>query len=225
MPIESLLECHAGSYIGVTDLNTQEYASNYFMYASKDNIEWRNIVIKCTQTLPHIKSFMYDDLIFHQIKTLIQAMTSNSDYITELKKIRRYSNRATDFAILQTMMSALSDCLSLFDNYIRAYYKKKDISVLLPLFQQNKDVILSAIETSEFRDAWLKHYAYLYLHYIMFSTNLPIFCREQNIPLYLLPYSYLLRYGCLFSYIGHLGDGTSLGGSPSLNHSIRNLCI
>jgi len=64
---------------------------------------------------------------------------------------------------------------------------------------------------NKFEDVYSFWWTDYSLNTIMHFTNLPIFCRMLKHDLYLLPFGYYMRFGCLLSYVCHLGDGGSYG--------------
>lgn len=82
--------------------------------------------------------------------------------------------------------------------------KQQTVANLRPL-------VTAALTEKPVDQQWRIWFTESALHKIMHSTNLPIFCREQGIPIPYVPFSYFGRYTCLLSFIGHIGDGTSCG--------------
>jgi len=99
-------------------------------------------------------------------------------------------------------------------------YSDKSSSKRRPNQNRAKETNLDGLKlNATFREEFEKGYdrAFLFwwtdylLNTIMHFTNLPIYCRMKQYDLTLLPYGYYTRYGCIMSYVCHLGDGGSYG--------------
>ncbi len=223
MPMESFLVAHAGEYVGVSDITSPAYASNYFMYAAADNTTWGDIVIRCTSTIDTIRTLIYDTATLDVVRDFI--LGNVPDIVDRIHTVMcKYSSDPTirPDSFYKAIEMAIAQCIAT----PRFFYQKRgpDYAIQLKSFiVANRDAIAAIVNTDQFAVAWRFARTDMYLRIIMYSTNLPIFCREQGIPIYMLPFSYLLRYACLLSYVGHLGDGTSYGMEPSKRVTIAHL--
>jgi hypothetical protein len=237
-PIEPVLQAHAGQYMGVTDNISENNASNYFMYASKGNQEWLSIVKQCTATMPYIYNLIHDDSTVQEAINYINSVIvppsntplsntplSNTPLSNTPLSNTPLSNtpQIDNMKILKTLIYALE--IGLAEpakselNKLAQLKNKKEASMftvnLNNIIRSNAASIKIYIETVEFTENWRFAITDVNLNEIMFKTNLPIFCRENSLPIYLLPFNYLHRYHCLISFVGHLGDATSYGHEKS----------
>jgi hypothetical protein len=236
-PIEPVLEAHAGQYIGVTDNTSTQNASNYFMYAAKENTEWLEIVKRCTTTLEIVHAGIHSQSALQLARDFIQTMV-RSDF-PDLSTIQPvfpagFISVHSSNHFLHSILVALHRTIKAGQTYTKLYtldqsslygrYKKGFLAETISILRGASDEILSAaLNIPEFEIQWRYAVAHIYLRSIMYCSNLPIFCREKQISLHMLPFSYLLRYSCLLSFIGHIGDGTSYGGEVTKSTSIRKL--
>ncbi len=239
-PIEPVLEAHAGAFIGVTDNNTSQNASNYFMYAAAGNTDWNRITVRCTETLPAIRALIYDSA----------AEAAARGFVTQVLE-----GRAVDMTAIQTVVNAYptyrdriqakhflySVCMAVEfalgreapgAHQIAEFLRRNRHGRMKPTFQSEVIGLLSGIrgevaqimaDADRFAASWRFARTDMYLNFIMHSSNLPIYCRQKEIPIWLTPFSYLLRYACLLSFVGHLGDGSSYGMDPSRQVTMRRL--
>lgn len=216
--IEPVLSAHAGMYIGVSDTDNQSHSSNYFMYSSAKNPEFTNIVKACTSTMPEVYSMI------HSCETLEKAKGIAVHFLHGEENTYELASHESDF--VRAVLLALQLCMSRDDSSVLEEILK------VPLYRRKKNEYLvkaieflkgKSIKTDEFEIQWRFAYTHMYLSEIMYKTNLPIYCHEQQIPLYLLPFSYLLRFGCFLSFIGHLGDGSSYGKAAVKKAEIADL--
>jgi hypothetical protein len=86
------------------------------------------------------------------------------------------------------------------------------------------DEALQSITEQIKKEETKNHYCFvmidLLLQNVMNFTNLPIFMSKHKTELPIVPYSYLMRYMCFISIIGHLGDATSYGYDAKLDEAI-----
>lgn len=94
---------------------------------------------------------------------------------------------------------------------------------LLVVIQIHSALVKNHIDTETFAQNWRFARTDVHLSKIMHNTNLPIFCRMQSIPIYLVPFGYMQRYHCLLSYFGHIGDASSYGNTAHTSNSIVEL--
>lgn len=225
-PIEPVLAAHAGRCVGVTDNTSLNNASNYFMYAAKGCPVWLDITKRCTHTLPFVRGLIYSEQAWTVAKDTIVGMTAgippNMETIqnlfdSDLGKGHSYVPKMFLQSIDLAIRTAFRDtplASSIQQNGKHATGRAKEsiyISNMISVFQSNASSILASIATQSFAQVWRFARTDMYLRTIMHNTNLPIFCREQSIPLFLVPFGYLIRYNCLLSFVGHLGDATSYG--------------
>jgi hypothetical protein len=237
-PIEPLLEAHAGNFFGVTDNTSTENASNYLLYAGADNKEWLSIVKRCTETIQRVYSIVHSAAAEEYAKEVINKMVSGrkhsldkldtvfpGDFATLYKP--NHFIHAIIVAIHKTLGIETSNVAKkLYDVDMRSMfgrYKPSFVGDCVDIIEQAEQEIMDCIRTDEFGINWRFAVAHIYLRAIMYCSNLPIFCRQQKIPIYLVPYSYLLRYSCLLSFVGHIGDGTSYGGEVTKSVTMRGL--
>ena len=237
-PIEPLLEAHAGQFFGVTDNTSKENASNYLLYAAADNKEWLDIVKRCTETLQRVYSIVHSAGALQYAREVINEMVCGRKPM--LDKINTYF--PGDFATLYTNNNFIHTAIvaihrtlgttrsdvgrKLYEIEMRSLhgrYKPTFIADCMGIMERAEQEIMDCIQTEEFEQNWRFAVAHVYLRAIMYCSNLPIFCRQQKIPIYLVPFSYLLRYSCLLSFVGHIGDGTSYGGEVTKSVTMRGL--
>lgn len=235
-PVAPFLVTHAGSFTGVTDTLADSHASNYFLYASRHNPEWQALVIRCTETLPTVHGVIYDTESLDVARTLLRGIIETGS-TPDLPTIQRQLNRV-DFPLSkpQHYVYAMAMALGITRG---SSSMSNEITVLLqrfnrPQFVENvikiiqsattdKETLLASLSSEEFAAAWRYARTDMYLSWIMYHSNLPIYCRQMKIPIPMVPFGYLLRYSCLLSFIGHLGDGTSYGRPPSQKTTMRQL--
>lgn len=232
-PIEPLIETHAGNYFGVTDNFADSHASNYLLYAGVGNETWRQIVVGCTETLPIVHGVIYDADSLNLSRSVLTDILDGKDVCWE--DVQRSLDACplkspaihVDNFIL-TLCMAVGVAIG-EDSESGIQMKKFITSSLRPhrnqVFHKNAIAFLQSLreqiapllcaENRTFAPAWRFARTDMYLNTIMHRSNLPIFCRQQEIPIYLVPFSYLLKYSCLLSWIGHLGDGSSYGRPPA----------
>lgn len=234
-PIEPVLKVHAGNYIGVTDNTSTENASNYFLYAGKGCAEWLAIVKQCTATIQTVRAGIYSASALELARTCIKTMAGGKlPVLDEIKNVfpegfvavhnEKHFIHAIIVALHRTFGYQSETAVALMNLDRRSLYgryKPNFIAEATSILRIAGDV--TVIATPEFESNWRYAVAHIYLRSIMYCTNLPIFCRQQRLPIYMLPFSYLLRYSCLLSFIGHIGDGTSYGGEVMKDVSIRKL--
>lgn len=234
--IEPVLEAHAGRCIGVTDNTTHENTSNYFMYSGKGCQEWHDRSVECFRTMPDVRALIYSEAALDTAKRSALAMADgqfpdNAELQARIDEgfAYRMETRHFIFALgygLSTYFPS-SPFLSRLGELIRksahGRMKKSFMAEIVDIFRSNKDEVAALVASDEFPVAWRFGRTDMYLSPIMHRCNLPIFCREQKKPLTLLPFGYLLRYSCLFSYVGHLGDATSYGRDPMNKTTMRRL--
>jgi mannosyltransferase OCH1-like enzyme len=237
--VEPLLEAHAGQYFGVSDNTSAENASNYLLYAAEGNKEWLDIVKRCTETLKLVYETIHSlEIIAYGRETILSMIQGQIPHeLGRLKEvfmddfIKLYNNNHFIHCILVALHMTLGvetsfaakqmDALEKRSMYGR--YKPHFMAETVSIIRGARDEIETILKSADFEKNWRFSIAHIYLRAIMWRSNLPIFCRQQKIPLYLLPFSYLLRYSCLLSFVGHIGDGTSYGGEVMKPHSIRRL--
>jgi hypothetical protein len=224
-PIEPVLEAHAGNFIGVTDNTSVENASNYFMYAAVGHPTWLEIVKRCTATLPDVRRVIHDPHTLSVArKSLEQMIRGTLPDIVAMQNaidrgfvIDRINTNNFMHAILllcDQMMGPTQTANDLRRVSARSShnrYKPNFFAEVTSLIRSKPEEFQALLDHPDFDKTWRYAYTDMNLRPIMYRTNLPIFCRQQKIPIYLMPFSYLLRYACLFSFVGHLGDGTSYG--------------
>jgi hypothetical protein len=230
-PIEPVLEAHAGRCIGVTDNTTLNNASNYFMYAGADSEEWRELTKECTATLPRVYGVIHNAEVYDVVCGAVREMASgraptdaevvralNQGFPEDGHQVRHFIH-AIAYAIELTKKddTALSDLLR------RSAHGRYKPSFIADVTNHVQRIGAGILDDPAFEATWRFAITDIYLRSIMYRTNLPIFCRQQNKPMYMLPFGYLLRYGCLLSFVGHLGDGTSYGSDPANRAAMRNL--
>ena len=235
-PIEPLLAAHAGSYVGVSDNITPQSASNYFMYAARGNLDWNSIVIRCTQTLPEIREAIYDSTALETAQRILEQ--AQLGYPLDLTIVQSQLDaslfrdphiQTNQFLYTVCMAAEITLGGTPSATLIRSFLKKNSHGRAKVTFPQEMGALLAGTpvilpeQTEQFARAWRFARTDMYLRQIMHRSNLPIFCREQSLPIYRVPFSYLLRYSCLLSFVGHLGDGTSYGMDPHKRTSIRRL--
>jgi hypothetical protein len=235
-PIEPVLEMHAGQYIGVTDNTSTENASNYFMYAAKENKDWLEIVKRCTSTLEIVNAGIYSEKALDLARTYIRTMAEGQfPHLDSVQTVfpAGFISVHTINNFVHCILVALYRTIQKGPTFTKLYtldqkslygrYKTNFLAETISILRSSASEILSSIELPEFESNWRFAVAHIYLRSIMYCSNLPIFCRQQKIPLHMLPFSYLLRYSCIMSFIGHLGDGTSYGGELTKSISMRSL--
>lgn len=234
-PIEPLLEAHAGRYVGVTDNTSQNNASNYFMYASKGSSEWQDICVRCMNTLPNVRDTIYSNdalcVAIQSIKDMVHEQLPDLDKIQGVLNCGfngTYKPKHFIFAIGFALKTALID--TGLGKSLNALLFKSAHGRMGPTFLsdvatiiRNSNEVLSLVQSPLFAPIWRFARTDMYLSSIMHRTNLPIFCRQQNIPIFLVPFGYLIRYGCGLSFVGHLGDATSYGMDPQKKVTMREL--
>lgn len=233
-PIEPVLKAHAGCYIGVTDNTSTENASNYFMYAGKGCADWLAIVKQCTATLQIVRAGIHSAAALELARDCIRTMCAGKmPSLDGLKTvfpegfIAVHASNHFIHAILVAVYKTLGEgetaaaLMNLDQRSLYGRYKSNFIAEATSILRIAGN--LPAIGGAEFEKNWRYAVAHIYLRSIMYCSNLPIFCRQQRLPIHMLPFSYLLRYSCLLSFIGHIGDGTSYGGEVMKSASIRSL--
>lgn len=214
-PVESLLEAHAGQYVGVTDNASDSNASNYFMYAAKGNEQWLDIVKRCTQTMPVVYEFIHNEELLRATRTFLRGEQigkhTDNDFL-----------RVACFALELTLPEPAK---SMFRETLRKKKQRQSsgMNELLVVIQLHSALVKNHIDTETFAQNWRFARTDVYLSKIMHNTNLPIFCRMQSIPIYLVPFGYMQRYHCLLSYFGHIGDASSYGNAAHTSNSIVEL--
>jgi hypothetical protein len=227
-PIQPVLEAHAGSYLGITDRYDDSYASNYWLYAGRGNPKWNDIVKKCTNTLNDIYNLIYScdayELgkdTFEKMRQGIEpdgnAILSYLNFEKEQYKFKQYYGVKEFILVLTIALAAKSAAVNSFviKNMFKHNKNKKYISEAIALFASlDKSIELNE---SDFRYGRVD----IYSHSIMNCTNLPMFCREQNIDIDYLPFNYLFNSVTPFSFMGHIGDNTSFGREARNNFILR----
>ncbi len=236
-PIEPFLEAHAGSFVGCTDNTSPQNASNYFMYAAKGNPDWLDITKRCFDTLPEVRNTIYSAEALQAARDTVTAFamgqfpSSNrgEELLTAGLNSRmpaKFYHYALGFCLMHALPEsspALQPIRALMTRSTHGRVKPSFTAELISHCRTIQDELLALIPTEHFAAMWRFAHTDIYLNPIMHRTNLPIFCREQNIPIFLAPFGYLLRYGCLLSFVGHLGDATSYGMAPQQKTTIRHL--
>jgi hypothetical protein len=242
-PIEPFLEAHAGNFTGVSDNTSDNNASNYFMYAGKNNTEWRDITVRCTETLPTIHAVIYSADALAAARGILQCIVEGRSLDmtaiqTVLDSCPLSTERIQPKHFLYTVCMGLEFALgreSAAGAMIRGFLQPNTHNRMKPSFLMEVVSLLTSLRadiapllaegegSDRFATWWRFARTDMYLNPIMHSTNLPIYCREQKIPIWLPPYSYLLRYACLLSFVGHLGDGSSYGMDPTRRTTMRKL--
>jgi hypothetical protein len=238
--IEPLIETHAGNYFGVTDNFSESNASNYLMYAGLGNKQYEEIVIQCTQTLPDVYNSIHDPVVFElAVSTLSRILEGNQPDIEAIQtildscKLKSINIQPKHFfytlcmAVEFTIGSSTEAGMKISEflrpnshNRMKSTFVSHSVVLLYSL----RSVINPILSDINFKKMWNFARTDMYLNTIMHRSNLPIFCNIQKIPIYLLPFSYLLRYSCFFSFVGHLGDGSSYGMSPTRRFLIKEFC-
>ncbi len=236
-PIEPFLEAHAGSFVGCTDNTSPQNASNYFMYAAAGNPDWLDITKRCFDTLPLVRGTIYSEDALQAARDTVTAF-ANGQFPSSKKGEElltagfnsnmpaKFYHYAIGFCLMHALPEsspALQPIRELMFRSTHGRVKPSFTTELISHCRTIQDELLSLIPTDHFAAMWRFAHTDIYLNPIMHRTNLPIFCREQNIPIYLAPFGYLLRYGCLLSFVGHLGDATSYGMAPQQKTTIRYL--
>jgi hypothetical protein len=244
-PIEPFLEAHAGNFTGVTDNTSDNNASNYFLYAGKDNTEWCDITRQCTETLPKIYAAIYSADALATARDLLQSiMDGRSLDLTAVQTVLDACPIGSSHSRIQTKHFLYTVCMALefalgsttaaggairgflqpnTHNRMKATFQMEVVSLLTSLRAEVAPFLVEGEGSERFATWWRFARTDMYLNPIMHSTNLPIYCREQKIPIWMPPYSYLLRYACLLSFVGHLGDGSSYGMDPTRRTTMRRL--
>jgi hypothetical protein len=236
-PIEPFLEAHAGSFVGCTDNTSPQNASNYFMYAAKGNADWLDITKRCFDTLPLVRDTIYSEEALQAARDTVTAFAQgqfpSSKKGEELLTAgfnsyipAKFYHYAVGFCLMHALPEtspALQPIRELMLRSTHGRVKPAFTAELISHCRTIQDELLALIPTEHFAAMWRFAHTDIYLNPIMHRTNLPIFCREQNIPIFLAPFGYLLRYGCLLSFVGHLGDATSYGMAPQQKTTIRHL--
>ena len=244
-PIEPFLEAHAGNFTGVTDNTSDNNASNYFMYAGKDNTEWCDIVRRCTETLPAIYETIYSAEALAAARDLLQSIVDGRSLdLTTAQTVLDTCSIGSSHSRIQTKHFLYTVCMALefalgrdsaaggmirgflqpnTHNRMKASFQMEVVSLLTSLRAEVAPFLVDGEGSERFATWWRFARTDMYLNPIMHSTNLPIYCREQKIPIWMPPYSYLLRYACLLSFVGHLGDGSSYGMDPTRRTTMRRL--
>ena len=223
-PIETVLQCHAGQYIGVTDNTSENNASNYFMYASKNNEEWLSIVKQCTATMPYIHTLIHDEAAFAEAKACITSMIQ-LEYVPESNDSLFMKNICYALEVGLPEPIALSFKELRKKRPVRGVPNPSPVLDIRRILRENATIIQEYIQTDKFAKDWRFARTDIHLNPIMHRTNLPIFCRQNSIPIYMLPFSYIHRYHCLLSYVGHIGDATSYGNALRPNNSIKDFFV
>lgn len=239
-PIEPLLAVHAGRFVGVCDNTTPQSASNYFMYAARGNPEWNEIVVRCTETLPEVRETIYDVDALQLARQLLQQAQEGrplavSAIQAQLDASPLRSARVMPRHFLYSLCMAVelahernSPTATAIGTFLRTNRSRRATSTFtleVGALLGGCDIatFLAPENTEIFARAWRFARTDMYLNTIMHRSNLPIFCRQKEIPLFQVPFSYLLRYACLFSFVGHLGDGGSYGMDPQRKSTIRQI--
>lgn len=238
-PVSPFIQNHTDSFVGVTDVTTDYHASNYFLYSSKNNATWQTIVSRCTDTLPTVFSLIYDAESLTATRAMIRELVIHGTppdpekIQHQLERIDfpqcKYSHYI--FAILLAISLTVNKDTSLYQQLTPGLlrYSPKTMNRLLDLIKdcptEIKTQLLEILETEEFAAAWRYARTDMYMSWIMYHSNLPIYCRQMKIPITLVPFGYLLRYSCILSFVGHLGDGTSYGRPASQKTTMRRLLM
>lgn len=218
-PIETVLQCHAGQYLGVKDNMRDDTHNNFFMYACKNNKDWLSIVKQCTATMPYIYNLIHDETVFVEAKTCITSMIE-TDYTPPESKENYFIRNiclALEFGLPQSVGQLFKE--------LRTKKQRRNttfLSDVRKILRDNATIIQECIKTDNFAKDWRFARTDTYIVLIMTRTNLPIFCIKNSIPIYMLPYSCIFRYHCLLSYIGHIADGTSFGYTLQRKRSIKD---
>jgi hypothetical protein len=221
-PVEPLLIAHAGSCIGVSDNLTANNASNYFMYAGEDCQEWQDIVRRQTATIVEVRNMIYDQGALEYARHVMLDLLDG-----------RLPQDSRDAALLTTRHLVFTICLT-----VREITRHPDLSQFIRKHSHGRmredfigkaaallarPEIADTIRTAVWDTHWRHARTDCLLTPIMHRTNLPIYCRQQGIPIFLHPHGYLLRYGSMMSYVGHLGDASSYGNEAQNKTSMRRL--
>lgn len=240
--IEPLLQTHAGNWMGVTDNLSDSNASNYFMYAGAGNPEWAEITMRCTETLPEVYSTIHCRESFELAKSTLASLLEDVDPVYDAiqrdldacpLKSPFIQMKHWFYTLCGTVEFALRESDPAVAEQIRAFLrpnahnrmKPRFINDCLNLMRGLKSTLRVLLAEGDMRleKAWRFMRTDMYLNTIMHRSNLPIYCRQTSRAIYMLPFSYLLRYACLFSFVGHLGDGSSYGMDPSQQIRIKKL--
>jgi hypothetical protein len=234
-PVEPLLQAHAGACIGVTDNLSANNASNYFMYAGVDCAEWGDIVRRQTATIVDVRAMIYEpgalDIGRQVMLNLLNGQTGllppDSGWRPDWPDARHITFKHLVFTLcLAAREITRHQDLYTFINRHSHGRMRDDFIGRAGALLSRPDIagILRQVVAGE---AWGRHWRHartdMFLNPIMHRSNLPIYCREQEIPLFLHPHGYLLRYGSLLSYVGHLGDASSYGNEAQRKTTMLHL--
>lgn len=223
-PVEPLLEVHAGDCFGVMDDNTLNSVTNYFMYAGADCAAWKQYVKECVGTLPKVYGIIYSPRALELARAACATMLNGDvppPHVLE-EGIRcgfegrfdgRHFARAIAFGIMHSFPQWGVSQLLL------ALWRRTDHGRMKPSFAAEVATLLKTaatdleplLQTEQFESVWRLGWMDIFLNPIMHHTNLPIYCRSKDHPLYSVPYGYLYRYCGMLSFVGHISDGGSYG--------------
>jgi hypothetical protein len=231
-PIEPVLERHAGTYLGVSDQIEDSYASNYWIYSTtgSENSDWNTIVKRCLETLPYVKDLIYCPEAFPLAKKVFDQMKNRQ--FPDMDEIQCYMDsenakfksvityNANEFILVLTVAATVKDTTGQVREFIRKnlfkHNKKGYIANAVNMFSQlDRSIELTEVDFRYGR-------ADVYLNTIMHNSNLPIFCRQQKIPMDYLPYNYFHTHSNIMSFVGHLGDNTSFGREITKHFCLRD---
>jgi hypothetical protein len=225
--------------IGVSDKNDLNHASNYFLYSPQKCKLWQNWTFEMIKNCKYIIQFLHNDIMKNEIKSLCLAFAEklkvdgnsviddgeynnlNDTYIKIYSAIPYLGNKPKTITLThwKILIHTIIRDLLLDEN------SKYTIDILMTDIKktkrgQNNNKATKSYSKIIFDDSnfygnfdaiygfWWTDYS---LNTTMHFTNLPIFCRMMKYDLYLLPFGYYTRFGCLLSYVCHLGDGGSYG--------------
>lgn len=239
-PIKNIFAIHdINKPLGVSDSNDLNHASNYFLYSPKGSDHWKMIMFEMMQNAKHIVWFLKNnemkENVINLCLKLIELMTKDDFCIRD--DIDAYNNLDRIYEDKFKKLPYLGDKVKPITLY---YWRIFFYSIILDMLEDNnsKETIRSLLmevkkkskknkndvqriypkiffDIEKFNEKFDKAYNFWWTDYnlnaIMHFTNLPIYCRMRKHEIYLLPYGYYYRYGCLVSWVGHLGDGGSYG--------------
>ena len=207
------------------------------MYAGKGNEQWLHIVKECTKTIVVVQEQIYLEDAQIVSRATIEAFLTDSPIDTDAIQCVLTKGFQGNFGIDQFLHAVLFALQHTFSNRehiqtLDAYLRKgtrggrnrKPIQEeARSMLQSMKPDLQMALQSDQLNAMIRFARTQMYLNCIMHRSNLPIFCCLNQHPIFLVPFSYLLRYSCLLSYVGHMGDGSSYGLSAFRRSTIGKL--
>lgn len=235
--------------IGVSDRNDLNHASNYFLYSPKENKDWKKWTYKMINLSSDIINFLKNENMkklikqacFDVINKMQQDFYENFDDCSKLNELYEKTYAELPYLgnkpkpitlqywkiLIYTIISNLSEnqeAKNILNQVLADIKKSKRNNKKKQEVQKYRKININyEFAEQKFEDVYAFWWTDYSLNTIMHFTNLPIFCRMLKYDLYLLPFGYYMRYGCLLSYVCHLGDGGSYGNEKHNGLTAKNL--